>query len=165
MFRDYQNYEVFEDGRIWSKYSKKFLKPATTRDGYQKVCLVDNNGKKHMQYVHLVTWIAIKGEIPKGMQINHIDECKTNNAIWNLELCTPKYNNNYGSHNERSAASRSKRVAAYDKNGELQMIFASTNEAHRNGFNKGSVCNCCRNCYLREGNNVYKGFTWKYLDN
>ena len=26
-FRDYDKYEVFEDGRIWSYKSKKFLKP------------------------------------------------------------------------------------------------------------------------------------------
>lgn len=31
MFRDYYNYEVFEDGKIWSKYSKKFLKPKTKK--------------------------------------------------------------------------------------------------------------------------------------
>ena len=43
------------------------------------------------------------------------------------------------------------------------MVFPSIAEAHRQGFNQGHVASCCRNCYLREGNNVYKGYEWRYL--
>lgn len=164
MFRNYTNYEIFEDGRIWSKYYNKFLKPQTTQGGYQRVGLVDNEGKLHHQLVHRVIWIAVNNcEIPEGMELNHLDEDKTNNHISNLELVTPKENINFGTRNARVAKTLSKRVGAY-KDGELVMIFPSTAEAHRNGYNQGNVCSCCRNCYMREGNNEYKGFNWKYLD-
>ena len=43
------------------------------------------------------------------------------------------------------------------------MTFSSTNDAGRNGFDQGSVSRCCRNCFHREGNNVYKGFEWRYI--
>lgn len=55
-----------------------------------------------------------------------------------------------------------KQVGAF-KDGKLVMTFPSTKEAKRNGFDQSAVSACCRNCYSREGNNVYKGFEWKYL--
>lgn len=165
MFRDYSNYEIFADGRIWSKVRKKFLKPYTTKDGYQQVCLIDNEGKRHQEYVHRVVFCAVNGlwNLPEGLQINHKNEFqKHQNAIWNLELVTPKQNINYGTHNARVAKTLSKRVGAYDKNGDLVMAFQSIAEAGRQGFSQGVVCKCCRNCYC--GGNKYKGYTWKYLE-
>ena len=45
-FRDFEKYDVYEDGRIWSYKSKKFLKHQTDKDGYQIVCLINNELKK-----------------------------------------------------------------------------------------------------------------------
>ena len=163
MFRNYSNYEVFEDGRIYSYKSKKFLKPATRKDGYQIVSLTDNEGKQKTYYLHRVVWEAVTGKpIPQGYEINHISEVKKSNMITNLELLTHKENNNYGSRNSRAAEALSKQVGAY-KTGELIFTFPSTQEAGRQGFNGGAVAACCRNCYSREGNNKYKGFEWKYI--
>ena len=44
-FRDFDKYEIYEDGRIWSYKTKRFLKPITRKDGYQIVNLYDNDGK------------------------------------------------------------------------------------------------------------------------
>ena len=85
-FRNYDNYEVFENGRIWSYSRKKFLKPMTRKDGYQQVSLVDNEGKKKMYKLHRVVWEAVTGShIPEGYEINHRSEVKTENMITNLE--------------------------------------------------------------------------------
>ena len=163
-FRDYSKYEVYEDGRIWSYKTKRFLKPGTTKDGYQTVCLFNDNGNKKWYLVHRVIYEAFTGEpIPKGYDINHIDENKENNSRSNLELLTHKQNINYGSGIERSAKAKingksSKQVGAF-KNGELVMVFKSTMEAGRQGFNQGNVAACCR-CKLKK----YKGFSWKYLN-
>ena len=178
-FRDYEKYEVFEDGRIWSYKSNKFLKPRTQKNGYQRVQLFDNEGKRKFYLLHRVVWESVTGEpIPKNLEINHIDERKYNNAISNLELLSHKENVNYGSRNARASKSntnnpkllkslinnpkRSKIVGAF-KNGELIMTFPSTRECGRNGFDQGNVAKCCRNCYIREGNNVYKGFEWRFI--
>ena len=169
MFRNYSKYEVFEDGRIWSYSHKKFLKPMTKKNGYQIVCLVDNEGNKKWYYVHRVVWEAVTGEpIPSNMQINHRNEIKTSNMISNLELMSPKQNINYGSGIERSAKARtndpkrSKAVCAF-KDGKLVMTFPSLMEAQRSGFHHSAVAECCMNCYIREGNNKYKGFEWRYI--
>lgn len=167
-FRDYDKYEVLEDGRIWSYNTNRFLKPSTNHRGYQQVCLVDKEGKRKWYLVHRVIYEAVSGEpIPECMQVNHIDECKTNNQKSNLNLLTPKQNINWGSGIERSSKSRkksltnnqkiSKAVGAF-KNDELIMTFPSTMECERQGFNSGNVAACCRGKLQH-----YKCYTWKYI--
>ena len=157
-FLNYSNYEVYEDGRIWSYKTKRFLKPATRKDGYQTVCLVDNEGKKKMYYIHRIVWEAVTREpIPPGYEINHRNEIKTSNMITNLELVSHKENINYGSRNERSAKSQSKQVGAF-KDGKLVMTFKSTSEAERNGFYSSAVSKCCNGKWTH-----YKGYEWKYI--
>ena len=177
-FRNYDKYEVYEDGRIWSYKYKKFLKPVKTRDGYQQVCLYDNEGNKKMYKLHRVVFEAVTGKpIPQGMEINHISEAKDENFFENLELVTHKQNVNFGTRNERigkaiaNNTNRSKAISKAMKNnpkiskqvgafqdGKLVMTFPSTNEAQRQGFNQGNVAKCCN------GNrNTHKGYEWRYL--
>ena len=158
-FRDYNKYEVFEDGKIWSYSHKKFLKPATTKDGYQRVMLYDNEGKGKWYLLHRVVYEAVTGEpIPKGYEINHISEAKDENFFENLQLLSHKQNINFGTGTIRSTKSRSKQVGAF-KNGELIFIFTSLNEARRQGFNSGHISKCCNG-----KRNTHKGYTWKYLN-
>lgn len=167
-FNDYENYEIYEDGRIWSYKRKKFLKPKLEKDGYQRVGLYDNKWKRKWYFVHRVVYESVSGEqIPKGLDVNHINETKTDNRFSNLNLMTRKENINWGTGIERCAKARingkhSKAVGAF-KDGKLVLSFPSTMEAQRQGFNHGNVCSCCRNCYLREGNNIYKGYEWRFI--
>ena len=46
----------------------------------------------------------------------------------------------------------------------IELRFASTAEAGRNGFNQSHVSACCRGCFNREGNNKYKNLYWRYAD-
>lgn len=164
MFKDFTKYEVFEDGRIWSYSRNKFLKPKTLPNGYQQVQLSDNEGKIKDYLLHRIVYESVTGKpIPNGLQVNHINECKTDNRFENLNLMTPKENINFGTGIERCTKARSKQVGAF-KNGELILSFSSIAEADRNGFKQGNVSKCCRNCFNREGNNVYKGYTWKCIN-
>lgn len=173
-FRNYEKYEVYEDGRIWSYKYKKFLKPVTDEDGYQIVCLYDNYGKKKNYLLHRVVYESVTGEpIPEGMQCNHINECKSDNRFCNINLMTCKENNNWGTRNSRISKAMtnntklskantnnpklSKSVGAF-KDGKLVITFPSLNEAQRQGFNQGNVCSCC----IGE-RKTHKGFEWRYL--
>lgn len=162
-FRNYDNYEIYADGRIWSYKKNKFLKPNTVRGGYQQVCLIDDEGKRKMYYVHRIVWEAVTGEpIPDYLDCNHIDEDKTNCSFANLNLLSPKENCNWGSRNDRIAKANtngkcSKQVGAY-KDGKLVMVFQSTNEAGRQGFHQGAVSRCCNGKLPH-----YKGFVWRYI--
>lgn len=167
-FRDYDNYDVYPDGRIWSYNTNRFLKPATMKNGYQTVCLYDNEGNRKMYYLHRVVYEAVTGSpIPSNKEINHISENKTENMISNLELMSHKENCNFGSRNSRVSkaikgiipkANPQKQVGAF-KDGELIFTFPSVMEAGRQGFNFGNVAACCRG-----ERKTHKGLTWKYLN-
>lgn len=162
-FRNYSNYEIYADGRIYSYKKKRFLKPHTNQYGYQQVALSDNEGKIKMYQVHRIVYETFSGEpIPEGMQVNHIDERKDNNSRSNLNLMSPKENTNWGSGIERCRKARingkgSKQVGAF-KNNELIFIFPSTAEAGRQGFEQTSVAACCRGKLK-----THKGYEWRYL--
>lgn len=163
-FRNYSNYEIYPDGKIWSYISKKFLKPQTNKGGYQQVNLYDNEGKMKTYRLNRVVYEAVSGEpIPIGMQVNHINEDKTDNRFENLNLMTCKENINFGSRNARAGKSLtnnqklSKQVGAF-KDEKLVMTFPSTMEASRKGFHKGNVSACC----IGE-RKTHKGFTWRYI--
>ena len=157
-FRDYSKYEVYEDGRIYSYKSKKFLKPGTNQYGYQVVGLTDNEGKRKTYRLNRLIYETFSGSpIPYGLQVNHINEIKTDNRFENLNLMTPKENVNWGTGIKRKTKIQSKKVGAF-KNGELVMTFSSANEAGRNGFQYSHIVDCCNG-----KRKTHRGFEWRYL--
>lgn len=92
---NYPDYEVYEDGRIWSNKTSKFLKPNFNKAGYESVELFNESGSKRI-LIHRIVATAFIPNPHHYPQVNHIDENKHNNAVTNLEWCTAKYNMNYG---------------------------------------------------------------------
>lgn len=144
-------YEVSDWGRVKSlKFGKeKMLKGGKDKDGYLLVQLCQD-GKRVMKKVHRLVAEAFLPNPNNLPQVNHKDECKTNNNVLNLEFCDSKYNNNY---------SLSKCVDQIDAStGEVVRQWESTAECGRNGFLSGMVSKCALGKYKQ-----YKGFIWKYV--
>lgn len=176
---DWSLYQCYEDGRIYSKYYQRLLKGDVTKYGYVQVRLKCTDGNKKVFFWHRVIWTHFNGTIPEGLQVNHINEDKTDNRLCNLNLMTPKENTNWGTGHERAMAKQrgvprphvieqnkrlfSKAVVAVDNN-NVVYEFHSTREAERHGFNHSAVAACCRKCYMREGNNIYKNLRWYYKE-
>lgn len=97
----FSKYLISTDGQVYSLKSDRLLPQGITERGYKQVDVFSDEGiKKHMR-VHRLVYMAHKGVIPEGMQINHKDENKANNCIDNLELMTNKENCSYGTRNAR----------------------------------------------------------------
>ena len=162
--KDYENYQVSNFGRVKrlgnnKNKKEKLLKPQKNNNGYLHVGLSKNGIKKTFRINRLV-YSTFVGDIPDGLEVNHIDENKENNKVDNLNLMTSKENKNWGTANARRAAAQSKAVEALDKvTGRVIFTFPSTIEAHRQGFNQGNIAACCRG-----ERKSHKGFIWRYID-
>lgn len=135
----------------------KILRQSKTKWGYLIVCLYKDRKSKWFSVHRIVasTFIANPLNLPC---VNHRNEAKTDNIVENLEFCDYKYNNNYGTHIERSAKKHSKPVLQYTKTGEFIREWTSIIEVKKKlGYGNGNISNCC----LKKIKSAY-GYIWKY---
>lgn len=132
----------------------KLINPLKDKQGYLSVIL----GKKSKRLlVHKLVYEAFIGDIPEGMQVNHIDENKENNTVENLNLMTPKENINHGTALERSSIKQGFRTYQYSLDGELIAIYNSCKKAaEETGFCKKAILK------HRIDGKQYKGYRWSY---
>lgn len=182
IWRDIEGYEKlyqvsnFGNVRSLPRNTKKgrVLKHTRYKNGYLYLNLCKDGKSKHY-YIHRLVAQAFLPNPDNLPQVNHRDENPSNNRVDNLEWCTSKYNNNYGSHNQKiSEAQRgisrgpyseeTKRkksipVAQLTKKGELIVIFYGATEAERQtGIAHQSINACCIGKRKSAG-----GFVWKYV--
>ena len=93
LYKEFHNYLIYEDGRVFSKYSNRFLKGDDTT-GYLQYRLYINNSSKILKAHRLVAQLFLdnKNDYPV---VNHIDGNKLNNHYSNLEWCTYEHNNRH----------------------------------------------------------------------
>lgn len=170
-WRDIEGYEglyqVSNEGRVRSlnyNHTKttKNLRLAIVKNGYVIVCLT-KNGKTTNKYVHRLVAEAFIQNPNNFNCVNHKDENKTLNIVENLEWCDHKYNDNYGTRNDRirtfarNRVDQSKIVYQYTLDGELVAIWESTKECGRQGFQQSNVQRCCVGEHKQ-----HKGYRWSY---
>ncbi|MEM8719010.1 MAG: NUMOD4 domain-containing protein [Cyanobacteria bacterium P01_G01_bin.39] len=82
--RGYEGYEVSNLGNVWSKKTNKILKPYQTQKGYLTVGFWLNGKKKRLSIHRLVAkaFLPNPNNLP---EVNHINGCKTDNRVTNLE--------------------------------------------------------------------------------
>ena len=148
-----------------SKYLKKgkLISISYNHKGYARVRLSKDNVSK-MYFVHRLVAQAFIPNPNNLPQVNHKDEVKSNNKIYNLEWCTNKYNHNYGTGIERAkencdyesiSKKLSKEVYQFDLKGTFIRKYYSVTSVSKYGFKPECVINCCKN-----RKNSYKKYLW-----
>ena len=117
---------------------------------------LSKKGKTLKKYVHRLIAEAFIPNPNNYPYINHKNENKLDNRIENLEWCTPQYNINYGTRNERAKKSLYKSVIQIDKNNKIIKKWDSINEAQKE-FKIKNISTCCKGKRKTAG-----GFIWKY---
>lgn len=89
--KDFPNYEIWSDGKVYSKFTNKFLAQRVNKNGYCYLNLYGENGK-HPKKVHRLVAEAFIPNPNNLPQVNHINGIKTDNRVENLEWCDASYN-------------------------------------------------------------------------
>lgn len=146
-----RNYYVSNFGRVKRKF---ILKPLLNKRGYLQVWI----GYKCRKYIHRLVAEAFIPNPNGYSEVNHIDEDKRNNKVWNLEWCDRLRNNSYGTRGSRiSKTMRDKWIyTAIDCKGNSYSYKGS--ELASSGFRQAGVYRCI--CGKRK---TYKGLKWKRI--
>lgn len=88
-------YSVDENGNVYGR-NGQVLKPYDNGYGYLIVDLHGADGSKRHKKVHRLVAETLLQNPFMLPEVNHKDEDKHNNALSNLEWCTPSYNKRYG---------------------------------------------------------------------
>lgn len=113
---------------------EKILKPRLNTKGYHHVCLYKDGKVNNFRVHRLVALTFLEGD--NTLTVNHIDECKTNNHVSNLEYLTREDNTRAWNKNnpERMAESIKKANEACSQqvlDTQTGKIFPSINAASR----------------------------------
>ena len=92
VMKNFSRYEVSDGGFVRIKATGKLMKPYTDKDGYRKIRLFNDNGVRVTFYVHRLVWEAFNGEIPPGIEIDHMEGDRLNNSLDYLMPATKKQN-------------------------------------------------------------------------
>ena len=138
------------------------------------------NGVTHFSVHRLVAMTFIENNECYN-EINHKDENKGNNCVYNLEWCSRIYNANYGTRKERERLTKIKNdsdrktietrnrlglygaekpVVCFSVSGVMVAQYRSVSTASREtGINIGHICECCKGTRNIAGNLI-----WKYAN-
>lgn len=120
-------------------------------------------GSAKIYSVHRLVWSTFNGKIPDGMQVNHINEVKTDNRLINLNLMSSKENINWGTSLNKRAykqrfTNRVKSIIQYDLNGNFIREWFSGKEIERTlNIPSANIYACCLGKTGKSHN-----YIWKY---
>lgn len=161
IWKDIENYEglykISNTGKIKSTRNNIELKQRINNKGRYYINL-SKNGKYKSFAVHRLVAKAFINNPNNFPDINHKDENPLNNNVTNLEWCTKKYNNNYGTRIERIVAKQNKPIIQYDLNGNFIKKWNSIKEAQL-FYNTNVISQCCKH---KKHYQSAKGFIWEY---
>lgn len=109
-------YQVSDLGRVRSlKFGKTMvLRPYKRGNGYIQLILSKDGKHKHFLVHRLVAQAFIPNDDKSKTQINHRNECKSDNKVSNIEWCDRRYNNTYNDIHHRRITKRDKIKELYN---------------------------------------------------
>lgn len=136
----------------------RLLTHSVSSNGYLFVTLYN---KEHKSKTHRIHRLVLENFNPvegmENLQVNHIDEDRTNNKLSNLQWLTCKENINYGNRAKKYGEARGTKVRCI----ETGEIYCSTREAERQtGCAHTHISDVCKG-----KQQTCNGLHWEYVEN
>ena len=95
--KEFPYYKIYENGEVWRMAHRSTcginlktmkLRAYKTKNNYLMVSLHDREGKRKRFYLHRLVYMALFGEITKGMECDDINNDRANCSVSNLRLAS-----------------------------------------------------------------------------
>ena len=135
ILEEYPYYQIYEDGRIiriekLSKNGKalqrRLITPTRAKNGYRTVRLYNKDGEMKQFYLHRLIWVAFKGKIPEGYEVDHLVD-RDVNELNLLRVVSHKENCNNPKSIERYKRANALGKGKFDRD---KMIAAQGQQNH-----------------------------------
>ena len=154
--REYPMYRIYNTGRIYSEYSKKFLKRFDDNSGYLQVTLFSGNNRVRKTIkVHILVARAFIPNPYNLPEVNHINCNKYDNRVSNLEWVS-KHDNML----HASKYSYKNRESLFSVNTDKVKLIPSLLEY---GFSIKLIATLYKVGHVTI-RNIIQGKTWKHLN-
>jgi len=111
---DVKEWFDYKDGNLyWKKSPAKQVKEGSQAGSMNAYGYVRVTFRKKEYMLHRLIWLWHKKELIEGMQIDHINQCKTDNRIENLRQVSPSENKLNNKAKYVSYSTKSKKWVAY----------------------------------------------------
>lgn len=131
-------YQISNEGKVKNS-NGLVMKQRYDKDKYKRISLTEHSIAKTFFIHKLVANVFLENEISYEC-VNHKDENKENNAAENLEWCSKKYNNGYGSRKGIIRKPKVNKIIDITSN----VIYKNMAAAGRFGnVTSGAIYNCC----------------------
>ena len=132
----FSGYAASKQGEIFSVKKAEILRCYENDEGYKVFSLFHDMEMKTYS-CHRFVYECIKGVIPENYVVDHVDSCRTNNSIYNLQLLSSK---------ENIQKARNRKVVAINLETEEEKVYGSlTIAAKELKIYVASVCKVCKN--------------------
>lgn len=143
-------YTIDKKGNIYSKKTKRFIRPQSDKNGFLFVKLRENN-QTYTRKVHILTALNFVPNPNQYPYVFHIDGDKDNNNSNNLQWNTMSNQMKKKTHNNR------KIIQCSIFGNELEEFVSIKEAAKQTGSNDRSISSVCKG--KRKTTN---GYSWKY---
>jgi hypothetical protein len=126
--KDYENYMISDEGRVFSIKSHKFLKPCINSMGYYHITLSKNGIAKRFKVHKLVINAFLKNPDNKK-SVDHINNNKIDNRLINLRWCSQSENIQNANLSKRNTTGV--KGISYNKKNNKYHVLIMINKKHK----------------------------------
>ena len=153
----FSNYAASKDGEIINVKTQRIMKMNKKINGYYMFDVFDKNLEKPKTCCqHRFVYEAVRGVIPEGFEIDHINEVKSDNGIKNLQLLT---------HQQNVEKSNNKPIVSFNIETSEKKIFLSIKKAsielNINHSNISAICQKYNIIKQQKGKNNGNRYTFE----
>ena len=92
ILKEYPNYKIYSDGRVYSTKLKKYISGHKNKRGYYSFTLYNIDGKRKHKGLHQLLALAFIPNPNNYEIVRHLDDNKNNNSLSNLKWGTIQEN-------------------------------------------------------------------------